>query len=41
VSKVYNLAEDIIPSITYVNNAGEKVTEDLIVITDADSQAIY
>ena len=35
------VAEDILSSITYVNNAGEEVTEDLIQITDAASQASY
>ena len=34
-------AEDIITEITYVNNAGNEVTEPIIQITDAASQASY
>ena len=41
MNEPWYVAEDILPSITYVNNAGEEVTEDLIVVTDAASQASY
>lgn len=33
--------EDILPSITYTNNAGEEVTEDLIVVTQDIIDADY
>jgi simple sugar transport system substrate-binding protein len=41
MTEPWYVAEDILPSITYTNNAGEEVTEDLIVVTDAASQASY
>ncbi len=41
MTEPWYVAEDILTSITYTNNAGEEVTEDLIQITDAASQASY
>lgn len=41
MNEPWYVAEDILPSISYTNNAGEDVTEDLIVVTDAASQASY
>ncbi len=41
MAEPWYVAEDILPSITYTNNAGEKVTEDLVHVTDAASQASY
>ncbi|MCR4568676.1 MAG: ABC transporter substrate-binding protein [Pseudobutyrivibrio sp.] len=35
------VAEDILKDITYTNNAGEEVTEELVQVTDAASQASY
>ena len=35
------VAEDVLADITYTNNAGEEVTEPLIQVTDAGSQAAY
>lgn len=41
MTEPWYVAEDILSSITYTNNAGEEVTEDLVVVTDAASQASY
>jgi len=41
MTEPWYVAEDILPSITYTNNAGEEVTEELVVVTDAASQASY
>ncbi len=41
MTEPWYVAEDILSSITYTNNAGEEVTEDLIQVTDAASQASY
>ena len=41
MTEPWYVAEDILKSITYTNNAGEEVTEDLILVTDAASQASY
>lgn len=41
MNEPWYVAEDILSSITYTNNAGQEVTEDLILITDAASQASY
>ena len=41
MTEPWYVAEDILSTITYTNNAGETVTEDLIQVTDAASQASY
>ena len=41
MAEPWYVAEDILPSITYTNNAGQEVTEELVVVTDAASQASY
>jgi len=41
MNEPWYVAEDILSSISYTNNAGENVTEDLIQITDAAAQASY
>ncbi|MCR5196602.1 MAG: ABC transporter substrate-binding protein [Pseudobutyrivibrio sp.] len=41
MTEPWYVAEDILPSITYTNNSGKEVTEDLVVVTDAASQASY
>ena len=41
MTEPWYVAEDILESITYTNNAGEEVTEELVVVTDAASQASY
>ncbi len=41
MTEPWYVAEDILSTITYTNNAGEEVTEDLIQVTDAASQASY
>ena len=41
MTEPWYVAEDILTSITYTNNAGEEVTEDLVHVTDAASQASY
>lgn len=41
MNEPWYVAEDVLTEITYVNNAGEEVTEPLIQVTDAASQAAY
>ncbi|MBR4708072.1 MAG: ABC transporter substrate-binding protein [Pseudobutyrivibrio sp.] len=41
MTEPWYVAEDILKSITYTNNAGEEVTEELVHVTDAASQASY
>ena len=41
MTEPWYVAEDILKSITYKNNAGDEVTEDLIQVTDAAGQASY
>ena len=41
MAEPWYVAEDILPSITYTNNAGQEVTDELVVVTDAASQASY
>jgi len=41
MNEPWYVAEDVLSDITYTNNAGETVTEPLIQVTDAASQAAY
>ncbi|MDD6691724.1 MAG: ABC transporter substrate-binding protein [Lachnospiraceae bacterium] len=41
MAEPWYVAEDILPNITYTNNAGEEVTEDLIVVDQAIIDADY